>query len=81
MIANKETKKRRLTGTVVSDKMDKTRVVAITRTKRHPKYLRYYKVTKRYKVHDEANAAKTGDVVVIEETRPMSREKRWTIVK
>ncbi len=81
MIAKTENKKRRLEGTIVSDKMTKTRVVAITRLKRHPKYLKFYKVTKRYKVHDEENASKTGDKVTIEECRPMSRDKRWTIVK
>ena len=80
MALQTENKKRRLEGVVVSDKMQKTRVVAITRTKRHPKYLKYYKVTKRYKVHDEANASKTGDKVTIEECRPMSRDKRWRVI-
>lgn len=65
---------------VVSDKMQKTRVVAVSRLKKHPKYLKYYKVTTKFKAHDEANEYKTGDEVVIEETRPMSREKRWKIV-
>ncbi len=72
--------KRRLQGVVVSDKMHKTRVVAITRMQQHPKYLKYYKVTTRFKAHDEANATKTGDKVTIEETRPISRDKRWRIV-
>lgn len=71
---------RRLTGTVVSDKMTKTRVVAVTRLRRHPKYLKYYKVTQKFKAHDEENAYRVGDKVVIEETRPLSREKRWQIV-
>lgn len=73
-------KKRRLTGVVVSDKMQKTRVVAVERLKRHPKYLKYYKVRTALKAHDEENAYKTGDRVVIEETRPLSRDKRWKIV-
>ncbi len=71
--------KRRLTGTVVSDKMMKTRVVAVESLKKHPKYLKYFKVTKRFKAHDPENAYKAGDKVVIEEARPLSREKRWVI--
>lgn len=75
-----QNKKRRLSGVVVSDKMQKTRVVAVSRLKKHPKYLKYYRVTQRFKAHDEENAYKTGDAVVIEEARPMSRDKRWRIV-
>jgi len=71
---------RRLQGIVVSDKMNKTRVVAVTRLKKHPRYLKYYKVTKRFKAHDENNEYKVGDKVIIEETRPLSKEKRWRIV-
>jgi len=73
--------RRRLEGVVVSDKMNKTRVVAVTRLKKHPKYHKYYKVTKRYKAHDEKNEYKIGDRVVIQETRPLSKEKRWIIVE
>ncbi len=76
----KQLKKRRLLGIVVSDKMEKTRVVAVTRLKKHPKYLKYYKKTTKFKAHDEKNEYKTGDKVVIEETRPLSRGKRWRIV-
>ncbi len=76
----KEIKKRRITGVVVSDVMQKTRVVAVLRLKKHPKYLKYYKVTTKFKAHDEENRSRKGDKVVIEETRPLSREKRWTIV-
>ena len=72
--------KRKLTGIVVSDKMQKTRVIGITRLKKHPKYLKYYKVTSKFKAHDEKNEYHTGDKVFIEETRPLSRDKRWTIV-
>jgi len=71
---------RKLTGIVVSDKMQKTRVVAVELLKKHPKYLTYYRVTTKFKAHDEENVYKTGDKVVIEETRPMSKEKRWRIV-
>ena len=74
-------KKRRITGTVVSDKMEKTRVVEVERLKKHRKYLKYYGVTKRFKVHDEKNEYHTGDRVVIEETRPLSKEKRWKIIE
>lgn len=72
---------RRFVGTVISDKMTKTRVVAVTHLRRHPKYLKYYKVTRKFKAHDEENAYRTGDKVVIEETKPLSKEKRWKIVK
>lgn len=63
----------------MSDKMNKTRVVAVERLKKHPRYGKYFKVTTRYKAHDEKNEYKTGDKVVIEESRPLSREKRWII--
>ncbi len=78
-IENKKTK-RQLKGEVVSDKMNKTRVIAITRLKKHPRYLKYYKITTRFKAHDENNEYKIGDKVVIEETRPMSKEKKWKII-
>ena len=66
-------------GVVVSDKMDKTRVVKIERVYRHPRYERVVRTSKKLKAHDEANASRVGDRVVIEETRPLSREKRWRI--
>jgi small subunit ribosomal protein S17 len=66
-------------GVVVSDKMTKTRVVLIERVYRHPQYERVVKRSKRLKVHDETNLTKTGDRVLIEETRPLSKEKRWCI--
>ncbi len=77
---DKKTVKRRLTGIVVSDKMQKTRVVAVNRLKRHERYLKYYQVTAKFKAHDEKNEYKVGDKVVIEATRPLSRGKRWVIV-
>ncbi|MDB9312277.1 30S ribosomal protein S17 [Spirulina sp. CS-785/01] len=66
-------------GTVVSDKMQKTIVVAVENRAPHPKYGKIVVKTKRYKVHDEENSAKTGDRVRIRETRPLSRTKRWEI--
>ncbi len=73
-------KVRKLEGVIVSDKMNKTRTVEVVRSTRHPKYLKYYKVSRRFKAHDEENQYKTGDRVVIEETRPISKDKRWKIV-
>jgi len=72
--------KRRLKGTVVSDKMSKTVVVEIIRFKMHPKYQRQFRLTKRFKAHDKNNEYKTGDKVIVEEVRPLSREKRWVVV-
>ncbi|PWU25288.1 MAG: 30S ribosomal protein S17 [Candidatus Rokuibacteriota bacterium] len=66
-------------GVVVSDKMAKTRVVMIDRVYRHPRYERVVTRSKKLKAHDEANASKAGDRVLIEETRPLSKEKRWRI--
>jgi len=66
-------------GVVVSDKMTKTRVVRIERVFRHPRYERVITRSKRLKAHDETNATRVGDRVLIEETRPMSKEKRWRI--
>ena len=68
-------------GVVVSDTMQKTRVVRIERVFRHPKYERVVRMSKKLKAHDEANASRVGDRVLIEETRPLSREKRWRIRK
>jgi small subunit ribosomal protein S17 len=68
-------------GVVVSDKMTKTRVVMIERVYRHPRYERVITRSKRLKAHDEQNASKVGDRVLIEETRPLSREKRWRILQ
>ena len=69
------------TGTVVSDKMDKTVVVAITRRVPHPVYGKMVTRTKRLKAHDQENSAKTGDTVRIMETRPLSKDKRWRVVE
>jgi small subunit ribosomal protein S17 len=66
-------------GLVVSDKMSKTRVVAVERSFRHPRYERVIKRTARFKAHDEQNEAHVGDRVLIVETRPLSKDKRWRI--
>ncbi len=72
---------RKLQGKIVSDKMQKTRVVAVTRLVRHLRYNKFYKITNRFKAHDEKNEYKLGDEVIIQEIRPMSKDKRWTIVE
>ncbi len=72
--------RRTLQGFVVSDKMQKTAVVEVRRMKMHEKYKKYFKVSKRYKAHNPENQYHTGDKVVMEEGRPMSKEKRWTII-
>ncbi len=81
-MAEIETQKkiRKITGIVVSDKMAKTRVVAVSRIRKHPRYLKYQTITTRFKAHDEKNEYHTGDKVVIEETRPLSKDKRWKII-
>jgi len=66
-------------GLVVSDKMNKTRVVVVERAFRHPRYERVVKRTTRFKAHDEKNEAHVGDRVLIVETRPLSKDKRWRI--
>jgi small subunit ribosomal protein S17 len=66
-------------GVVVSDKMTKSRVVLIERVYRHPRYERVITRSKKLKAHDEQNTSKVGDRVLIEETRPLSKEKRWRI--
>jgi len=75
-----KTSLRKLKGIVVSDKMQKTVVVKVTRLKFHPKYKKYYRVSKKFKAHDEKNQCRVGDKVIIEETRPLSKEKRWKVV-
>ena len=66
-------------GIVVSDKMDKTVVVAVTTHKKHPRFGKYVRRTKKYSAHDEQNECKEGDAVRIVETRPLSKSKRWRI--
>ncbi len=78
---NKNTQGKKLTGIVMSDKMDKTVVVAVANYFKHPKYGKYITRTKRYKAHDETNTYKTGDKVEISETRPISKDKNFVVVK
>ena len=75
------TVRKKLTGKVVSDKMDKTVVVNVQRYVAHKKYGKYYKIDKRYKVHDEKNEYVVGDTVVIEECRPLSKDKNFTVLE
>ncbi|HVM23915.1 MAG TPA: 30S ribosomal protein S17 [Candidatus Limnocylindrales bacterium] len=74
-------KRRTKTGRVVSDKMDKTVVVSVERLRRHPIYKRVVRLSTKFKAHDQENTARVGDTVRIEESRPLSREKRWTVVE
>ncbi len=71
---------RSFTGTVVSDKMDKTILVQVDRTKIHSKYKKRYTVSRKYKVHDLKNQFKSGDQVKFIECRPLSKDKRWRVV-
>ncbi len=73
--------KRKLQGTVVSNKMEKTITVRVDRKIKHPKYGKIYSVSKKYKAHDEKKAANLGDIVEIREIRPLSKDKRWMYVK
>ena len=73
--------KKKLIGKIVSTKMPKTVVVEVERTKEHPKYKRRYKAHKRYKAHVEKDQYARGDKVVIEECRPISKDKKWKVVK
>ncbi|OGI57418.1 30S ribosomal protein S17 [Candidatus Nomurabacteria bacterium RIFCSPHIGHO2_02_FULL_37_13] len=77
---NIENKGNILRGMVVSDKMDKTVVVSVSRFIKHPLYGKFYKVNKKYKAHDEENKHKTGDMVKIMETKPISKDKRFKVI-
>lgn len=68
-------------GKVVSDKMDKTIVIAVETHKKHNLYHKRLKHTKKFKAHDENNTAKIGDIVKVMETRPLSKDKRWRLVE
>ncbi len=80
-IASPEGRRRQKIGRVVSDKMDKTIIVAVESLRKHRLYKHTVRVTKRFKAHDEQNKCRTGDTVRIEETRPLSKEKRWRVVE
>jgi small subunit ribosomal protein S17 len=75
------TAKRRFQGVVVKNAAMKTAVVTVETTKKHPKYLKSYLSTKKFKIHDELNECKAGNQVVFEECRPLSRDKRWRLIK
>jgi small subunit ribosomal protein S17 len=75
------TVRKKLTGKVISDKMDKTVVVNVQRYVAHKKYGKYYKIDKHYKAHDEKNEYKVGDTVIIEESRPISKDKNFIVIE
>ena len=80
MNTEKKQKNKVLKGKVVSDKMDKTIVVAVSRFVEHPKYKKRLKIVKKYKAHDEGNTKKIGDMVEIEETKPISKDKHFKVI-
>ncbi len=74
-------KKQNMTGLVISDKMDKTVVVKVDQKKRHPKYKKSYTVSRKFKAHDEQNEYHTGDRVIIESVRPISKDKKFKVLR
>jgi small subunit ribosomal protein S17 len=80
-VAENQGNRKSMTGTVTSDKMDKTITVSVQTVKQHPLYKKTIKTSKKYKAHDENNEAKAGDVVKIMETRPLSKDKRWILTE
>ena len=81
MAENARLVRKERTGVVVSDKMDKTITVRVDRAAHHPVYKKMVKQSKKYKAHDENKTAKMGDIVRIQETRPLSKTKRWRLVE
>ena len=81
MQSNSRTNRKERLGIVVSDKMDKTITVAVDRAIHHPIYNKMVRTATKFKVHDEKDSAKVGDMVRIEETRPLSKNKRWRLVE
>lgn len=73
-------KGRKLQGVVVSDKMQKTVVVAVSHERKHAKYQKFFTLTSRFKAHDENGEYHTGDKVIIQETRPISKDKHWMVI-
>ena len=71
----------RISGSIVSAKMQETAVILCERVKRHPKYKKSYRVSKKYKAHNPGNLYQEGDKVIIEATRPISKDKRWRIIR
>ncbi len=80
MTESKEKILKKFKGEVTSDKMSKTIVVRVDRFRMHPKYQKRYRVSQKYKVHDEKGQYKVGDVVEFVECRPLSRDKRWRVI-
>ena len=78
---NSAVKKKTLTGTVVSNKMDKTVVIKVERRFAHPTFKKVVSTTKKYKVHDEKNECQPGDIITVCETRPVSKYKRWRLIE
>lgn len=76
-----EKRRQRRQGRIVSDRMDKTVVVMVTTKIRHPRYKKFIKRRVKYKAHDETNDCRMNDTVEIEETRPLSKEKRWRVIR
>ena len=79
--ADERSRRKNMEGVVVSDKMDKTRTVRVTRTVRHPFYLKVMTKSSKFHVHDENNQSRAGDVIEITSTRPLSKLKRWRLVR
>jgi len=71
--------RRKIVGVVVKDKMDKSVVIEVEKFLKHPRYHKYLKTKKRYKAHDEGNVCRVGDRVLLVETRPLSKDKRWLV--
>jgi len=80
-VADNRTNRKVRMGTVSSDKMEKTITVSVETVKQHPLYKKTIRTSKKYMAHDENNEAKTGDIVKIMETRPLSKNKRWRLVE
>ena len=80
-MSEKKSHKKIKTGWVISDKMQKTIIVKVMRLSKHPRYGRIIKKYNKFKVHDEGNKAKIGNLVKIQETRPLSKDKRWRLVE
>jgi len=78
-MSEKNKNKRQLTGEILSNLMDKTVVVKVERRFPHPRYNKYIKKTKKYYAHDPLNKCENGDVVMIEESKPISKSKRWVV--
>lgn len=81
MLKNSNKIGRKLKGTIVSIKMQKTVVVRVDRLKKHPKYQKYYQLSKKFKAHVEGGGYRLGDQVIIQETRPISKDKRWKVAE